>query len=74
MQMEEYVVTVPIAIVGSTPHCNNEVVEHVLVALHCELVCPGKKLDVVITCKRPNSISTKEETSSSRRKAPTTYF
>lgn len=44
-------VPTPVAVIWSTPYCYDCLVEHQLVAFHCELVSSGNEIYCVVVCE-----------------------
>ena len=56
----------PIAIVGSTPHSHDRLIEHKLVSLHSQLMSSCDKVDSIMVCEYFRDISAKEEARAAR--------
>ena len=63
-------VAAPIAVVGRRPDSHERVGEHVLVALHHELMRTGDELDGIRRVELLHHITTKEVARTARREAP----
>ncbi len=64
----------PVAIVGSTPHSDDRMVEHQFVALHCELMCSSNEVNGIVMRERFGDVRPEKKARSTGRKPPTSYI
>lgn len=60
----------PVAIIGSTPNCDNCLIKHELESIHGKLMCSGDEVDGIVVCETFRDVSAKQKPGTARRETP----